>query len=208
MAETLNVKERESGGKRNSRRLRRAGSVPAVLYGHGKPNKKLTVLADEMAAVVRHGGRVVDLAGAVKEKAFIRELQWDTYSTHVLHVDFTRVSEHERVTVKVSVDLRGQAAGIKAGGTVEHLVREVEINCEALEIPEKLTVNINDLQVGSQITAAEVPLPSGATLISDPDVVLVQCVETRDDDEEAPSAGAVEPELIGRKPGEDEAAEG
>jgi large subunit ribosomal protein L25 len=84
MAETLNVKERDKGGKRDSRRLRRAGSIPAVLYGHGEANKNLAVVADEMAAVVRHGGRVVDLAGAVQEKAFIRALQWDTYGTHVL----------------------------------------------------------------------------------------------------------------------------
>jgi len=207
MAETLNVKERDTGGKRNSRRLRRAGSVPAVLYGHGKANMKLAVLADEMAAVVRHGGRVVDLTGAVKEKVFIRELQWDTFSTHVLHVDFTRVSEHEKVTVKVSVDLRGQAAGIKEGGTVEHMTHEVEINCKALEIPDKLTLNINDLQVGRQITAAELPLPSGVTLISDPDAVLVHCVVARDEEDEAPAAGTAEPEVIGRKPGEEGADE-
>ncbi len=72
MAETLNVKERDKGGKRESRRLRRTGGIPAVLYGHGEANKNLAVVADEMAAVVRHGGRVVDLAGAVMEKAFIR----------------------------------------------------------------------------------------------------------------------------------------
>ncbi len=105
MAETLNVKERDKGGKRELRRLRRTGGIPAVLYGHGEANKNLAVVADEMAAVVRHGGRVVDLAGDVQEKAFIRALQWDTYGTHVLHVDFTRVSAHERIEVMVSLEL-------------------------------------------------------------------------------------------------------
>ena len=97
MAETLNVTTRETRGRRDARRLRRAGSIPAVLYGHGEANCSLTVGADDMAAVVRHGGRVVDLKGAVNEKALIRDLQFDIYGTHVLHVDFTRVSEHERI---------------------------------------------------------------------------------------------------------------
>src|SRR3990172_346594 len=107
MAETLNVKTRETRGKRDARRLRRAGSVPAILYGHGEANHSLAVGADEMAAIVRHGGRVVELKGAVNEKALIRDLQFDTYGIHVLHVDFARVSEHERVEVKVSIELRG-----------------------------------------------------------------------------------------------------
>src|SRR5262245_5156762 len=142
MAEMLNVKVRDSRGKREARRLRRAGEIPAVLYGHGEKNFSLVVSAEAMASVVRHGGRVVELAGAVNEKALIRALQWDTFGIDVLHVDFTRVSEHERIEVKVSVELRGQAIGAKDGGVVEHFVHEVEIECEALAIPDKLELNI------------------------------------------------------------------
>ncbi len=208
MAETLNVKERDKGGKRDSRRLRRAGSIPAVLYGHGEANKNLAVVADEMAAVVRHGGRVVDLAGAVQEKAFIRALQWDTYGTHVLHVDFTRVSADERIEVMVSVELKGQAIGIKDGGAVEHLVHEVEIECLALAIPEKLELNVSELKIDDQLTAADLKLPPGVVLITDPETVLAHCVEVREEEEEgAAAAGTAEPEIIGRKAGEEEEAE-
>jgi large subunit ribosomal protein L25 len=97
MAETLKVTMRDSRGKREARRLRRAGSIPAVLYGHGEANHSLTVTADDLAVVVRHGGRVVELTGAVQEKALIREMQWDAYGVSVLHVDLARVSEHERI---------------------------------------------------------------------------------------------------------------
>ena len=79
MAEALNVKKRESRGKREAKRLREAGSIPAILYGHGEANESLVIVADEMSSVIRHGGRVVELKGAVNEKAFIRELQWDVY---------------------------------------------------------------------------------------------------------------------------------
>ena len=99
MAEVLNVQLRETRGKRNARRDRLAGQLPAVLYGHGKETLSLLLSADEFQAAMRHGARLVKLTGAVEEQAFIRQLQWDTWGTHVLHVDFTRVSEHEKVRV-------------------------------------------------------------------------------------------------------------
>jgi large subunit ribosomal protein L25 len=208
MAENLNVKVRKANGKREARRLRRSGGIPAILYGHGEANCSLTVASDEMKSVVRRGGRVVDLKGAVNEKAFIRDLQWDIYGNEVLHVDFARVSEHERIEVKVTVELRGQAAGVKDGGVVEHFVHEVEIECEALAIPDKLELNINDLKIGDQLTAGDLKLPSGITLISDPDAVLVHCVAPRaDEDMAAPAGAAAEPEVIGRKAEDEEAEE-
>ncbi|MBI3836386.1 MAG: 50S ribosomal protein L25 [Planctomycetia bacterium] len=208
MAENLNVNVRESRGKREARRLRRSGSIPAILYGHGEANCSLTVASDAMSSIIRHGGRVVDLNGAVNEKAFIRDLQWDVYGTEVLHVDFARVSEHERIEVKVAVELRGHAAGIKDGGVVEHFVHEVEIECEALSIPEKLELNVNDLKIGDQMTAADLRLPPGINLISDPEAVLVHCVAARVEEEvAAPAAGAVEPEVIGRTAEDEEAEE-
>jgi large subunit ribosomal protein L25 len=208
MAESLNVKMRDARGTRDARRLRRGGSIPAVLYGHGEATHSLAVPADEMAAVVRHGGRVVELRGAVNEKALIRELQWDVYGLHVEHVDFARVSEHERIEVKVAVELRGQAAGVKDGGVVEHFTHEIEIECEALSIPDRIEVSIGDLKIGDSITAADLKLPPGVTLVSDPEAVIVQCVEARAEEEEAVAAapGAAEPEVIGRKAEEEEGA--
>jgi large subunit ribosomal protein L25 len=209
MAETLNVKMRDARGTRNARRMRRDGAIPAILYGHGEANHSLTVAADEMTAVVRHGGRVVELKGAVNEKAFIRALQWDIYGLAVVHVDLTRVSEHERVEVKVRVELRGHAAGVKDGGIVEHFVHEVEIECEALAIPDRIEVSITDLKIDDSIKANELTLTAGAKLVSDPDAVIVHCVMPRAAEEEAaaPAPGGVEPEVIGRKVEEEGEAE-
>jgi large subunit ribosomal protein L25 len=209
MADSLNVKMRDTRGTRNARRLRRSGTIPAVLYGHGEATHSLAVAAEEMAAVVRHGGRVVELHGAVNEKALIRDLQWDVYGLVVQHVDFTRVSEHERIEVKVGVELRGQAAGVKDGGVVEHFTHEIEIECEALSIPDRIEVSIHDLKIGDSITAADLQLPPGVTLVSDPEAVIVQCVEARPEEgeAEAPTPGVAEPEVIGRKAEEEEDAE-
>jgi large subunit ribosomal protein L25 len=208
MAEVLNVQLRETRGKRNSHRLRQAGSTPAVLYGHGEPTVSLTVPTDEIEEAWSHGSRLVTLAGAVTQQALIRELQWDTWGIHVLHVDFSRISEHERVEVQVAVELRGEAPGLKEGGVVEHLLHTVYLECKATDVPEKLAVNINSLVLHGSITAADLPLPEEATLRCGLDTVVVQCVEPvaelEEDDE---TAGEVEPEVIGRKPGEEGEAE-
>src|SRR5207244_3833049 len=111
MAEVFHVKLRDVTGKRRIRRLRATGVIPAFLYGHGEACVNLALASDEVKALVRHGARVVDLEGAVSEKAFVRDLQWDTFGTEVLHLDLARVSADERVTVEVKVELKGNAPG-------------------------------------------------------------------------------------------------
>jgi large subunit ribosomal protein L25 len=206
MADTLNVQMRDSRGKRNARRLRETGTIPAVLYGHGEQNMSLAVQASELAAVVRHGGRVVDLGGALKEKALIKNLQWDVFGTEVLHIDFSRVSEHERVEVSVPVVLRGQAPGVKEGGVIEHLLHEVEIDCEAVSMPDHVEISVKDLHLNGELTAAQIKLPEGVKLLTDPEAIVVHCVPPAAEEEAAEGgAGGAEPEVIGRK---DEDGEG
>jgi large subunit ribosomal protein L25 len=205
MAETLTVELRDTRGKRNARRNRRSGKLPAVLYGHGEEALSLALSAEQFEAAVRHGARLVKLAGPVEGNAFIREIQWDTWGTHVLHVDFTRVSEHEKVEVRIAVEIRGEAPGLKAGGVVKQLIHELEIECEATAIPEKLNVNINQLQLGQAITIAQLALPPGIVVFAEPETVVVECVEPVEIVEEAPAAAAEgEPEVIGKKKEEEE----
>ena len=203
MAEVLNVKARENTGKKNNTRLRNAGMVPAVLYGHGETNVNLAATTDDMSAVLRHHSRVVELKGAVNEKALIRDLQWDVFGIDIVHVDFSRVSEHERVTVQVPVELRGDAPGIKEGGAVELVVHELEVECEAEAIPEKIEIIVKDLHLGGEITAGDIALPAGVTLVTDAEVLVVHCVKPKAMADISAEGVVVEPEVIGRKPGEE-----
>jgi len=208
MSEALTVKLRETTGKRNARRMRLSGTIPAVLYGHGEKTTSLAIPAEQVSAALRHGARLVELQGDVSEKAFIRQLQWDTYGAHVLHMDLTRVSEHEKIQMKVPVELRGQAPGVKNGGVVEHLLHEVEIECAASAIPEKLQININDLELDGEITVAQMQLPTGIQVLAEPETVVVQCVMPKAELEtEGDLGGVAEPEIIGRKASEDEGDE-
>ena len=206
MAEVIEVKLRKDWGKRNARRLRKAGGVPGVLYGHGQETVSLSFSAESLEAAIRHGRRVVSLTGDVTEQAFIRECQWDTWGSHVLHVDLTRVSEHEKVEVRVPIELRGEAPGVRQGGVLRHVIHEVEVTCEATAIPEKVHANVNHLEVGGVITVADLETPEGISVELDPEAVVVQCVEVvvEEAEEVAGEAAEAEPEVIGRKKEEEE----
>ncbi len=210
MAEELQVELRQHTGKWNNRRLRRAGKVPAILYGHGKDNIPLAVAADRLAAVLRHGSRLVSLSGAVNESAFIRELQWDTYGLEVLHVDFARIAMHEKLRVNVAIELRGEAPGVREGGVLNQLVHEVEIECPAGSIPEKLSLNVNNLKLDESLTVADLELPQGARCLEPPETILVQCVlpvEVPEEEVAAAEAGPAEPEVISAKKQKEEEEE-
>jgi len=202
--EVLNVTPRSTVGKRNARRMRREGTIPAVLYGHGEKTVSLTVPGDELEAAIRHGQRVVDLKGAVNETARIRELQWDTWGSHVLHVDLVRASRDEVVEEKIAVILRGEAPGVKEGGVLKQTLHEVRIRCRVSALPERLECNINHLALLGVIKVADLVLPEGVSVVTDPEEVVVQVVPPTEVVEEAPVTEGAEPELIGRKAEEEE----
>ncbi|MBU4272782.1 MAG: 50S ribosomal protein L25 [Planctomycetes bacterium] len=208
MALQLAVEPRHTRGKRNNLRLRRAGKIPAILYGHGLECVPLSVEADTLAAAIRHGSRLVSLTGAVDESAFVRDLQWDTWGTHIIHVDFTRISEHEIVEIRLPIELRGESPGVREGGVVSQLVHEVEIACPASAIPEKLVVNINHLKLNDSVSLGDLELPQGAKLLaSDLEMVAVECVVPQEQpEEEAAEAAPGEPEIIGEKEKEEDGA--
>jgi large subunit ribosomal protein L25 len=208
MAEQIPTVARTKGGKHSNRRLRYSGQTPAILYGHGQENVCLSIPSEAIAAALRHGSRLVSLTGVVNESAFIRELQWDTYGTHVLHVDFTRISVDELVKVHLTVELRGQAPGVTEGGVVEQLIHELQIECPAGSIPEKLFVSVNHLKLNDTITIAQLELPAKAKLFGDPEAIVVQCVvPVEKPEDEAAEGAAAEPEVIGAKKEEEEGAE-
>jgi large subunit ribosomal protein L25 len=207
MAETLHVEQRKTFGKRNNVRLRRQGRLPAVLYGHGEEAVSLTLAADEFEASLRHGAKVVDLDGAASGKALLQDVQWDTFFHEVLHVDLLRVRAGERVTIDVPVELRGEAPGVRDGGVIEQMIHSIEIEVALDLIPDKLHLNVNQLQIDGQLTAKDiVDLPQGAKVLSDEDAMIVHCIKREEVEEEAPpeEAAAGEPEVIGKGKEEEE----
>ena len=194
------------------RRLRSEGKIPAVLYSRGD-NVSLTLDVREINSVIRHGSPIVELAGAVTQSAMIREVQWDAFGANVLHLDLTRIDASEVVEVTLQIELVGVSPGSKQGGTVRHLTQELDVMCPATNVPDKLKLRINDLELDSSITAADVTLPEGAKLVTDPTTTIVQCLvveaaEAAEADEEGEEGASAEPEVIGRKAEEEGEGDG
>jgi large subunit ribosomal protein L25 len=200
-SEVLVAQKREGSGTRLARRMRSQGRVPAVIYGHGEGTASVSVAADDLVAVIRHGGRVVDLQtdGAV-QKALIREVQWDHLGKEVLHVDFARVAADERIHVTVPLEIRGIAPGVTAGGVLDQPIHTLTVECLAVSVPESIRVNVNELQQGGAIHVRDLHLPHDVKVLADPDAIVVHITAPQVEPEAAaPAAEVAEPEVIGRQ---------
>lgn len=209
MSETIEVTKREGVGSIASRKLRRTGQVPAILYGHGEDNVNLSLKSDVIGRVIQQGTKLLSLTGDVTDTALLRDVQWDSFGIEVLHVDLTRVSQTEAVEVTLPVELHGVAPGSSEGGVLAFARHELTISCPASSIPDQIQVSIVNLHLGEAIHAGEVTLPEGASMVTNASEVVVQinkALVEADDSADEEAVSEVEPELI-RKDKEGEGAE-
>jgi large subunit ribosomal protein L25 len=168
---------RTETGKGASRRARREGKIPAVLYGHGAEPQHLELPGRDFAAVLRHSGTnavlTLDIAGK-EQFALTKALDIHPIKRSIQHADLLVVRRGEKVTVEVSVIVEGEAG---PDTLVTQETNAIEIEAEALSIPEQLTVSIEGAGAGTQFTAGQIPLPSGTTLVSDPELLVVNVVQ-------------------------------
>lgn len=188
----LTVSVRSETGKGASRRARREGRVPAVLYGHGTEPQHLELSAREYAAVLRNSGTnavlVLDIEGK-EQLALTKALDIHPIRRTIQHADLIVVRRGEKVTVEVNVVIEGDAF---SGTLVTQDATAVEIEADAMSIPERLTLSIEGAEAGTRFTAGSLELPKGVSLISDPELLLVNVVEAPSGEEpsEADEAGA------------------
>src|SRR5262249_16530706 len=132
---TMTGEPRKGGGRNANERVRRAGMVPGVIYGHGEATETIAVPLHELGGVVGKQGHVVKLAVGGKEKQyFIKEVQYDHLQKTPIHIDLMRVDPNERIKVKVPIELRGTPAGLTVGGEIIQPIADVEIECKLVEI--------------------------------------------------------------------------
>lgn len=169
----ISAELRTEFGKGGARRTRRAGKVPAVLYGHGEAPKHIALPTREFAAAIRHGGMNqvfnISIADGTETLALTKAIQRDPVKDTIEHVDLVIVRRGERVTVDVPVQLVGEAA--KNTLVVVEQDR-VSVTGEALHLPEQLEASIDGLEAGAHVTAGSVKLPAGVSLAGDPEQIL------------------------------------
>ena len=198
MAEVLDVEKRERVGSSATRRLRRDGRVPAVLYGHGEQNEHLSISSAQVKTLLRHHSKTVELAGAIKDTALISDIHWDPLGIEVLHLDLIRVNLKEQVEVTVPVQSHGEPAGLREGGVLIENVHEVVITCPAGGIPDGVGLNVTDLHLGGSLTAGDLELPEGVALVTPADTVIAHIEQPKGEDAEAATEQLGEPEVISK----------
>jgi large subunit ribosomal protein L25 len=170
----ISAEPRTEFGKGGARRTRRAGKVPAVLYGHGEQPKHIALPAREFAAAIRHGGAnqlfAIDVSDGTQALALPKAIQRNPIKDTFEHVDLLLVRRGEQVTVEVPIQLVGEPA---RNTLVMHEHDKLTVNADATSLPDALEVSIEGLEAGSQVTAGDVQLPSGVELAVESDVVLV-----------------------------------
>ena len=187
----LAAEARTEFGKGAARRTRRAGKIPAVLYGHGSDPKHLALPALEFARVVREHGHNAVLTleiDSTTELALTKTVTTHPIKNYIEHVDLLLVQRGEKVAVEVPIVVNGEAA---PGTLVTQDLTSVEVSVEALHIPEQFEISIEGLEAGAQIFAKDVSLPSGADLVTDEEalVLAVNAAQAATDLEEPAEGG-------------------
>jgi large subunit ribosomal protein L25 len=218
----LEVARRAPAGSRAARRLRRAGRVPGVVYGGGEQPVAFEVDARVLRQVLAHTGAVLDLrvgdVGATP--VVVKELTHHPVSGQTLHLDLLRVRLDQPIQATVVIELTGAdlAPGIKEGGVLEQITREVTIEALPTDIPDALTHDVSELQIGDTVTLERVTAPPGVKLMDDPELVIATVTPPRlqaepeaEIEEEvervAEGAAAEEPEGAAEEPGGEREAE-
>lgn len=214
--ETLNADTRPDAGTRSARKLREAGRIPAIIYGHGEPPQSVSLALHDVKAALAQGARTlqVSVAGST-EQFFIKEVQYDHLDMVPIHMDLTRVSKDERVKVRVGIELRGIPKGISEGGILDQHLADVEVECGVMEIPDTFHPFVTELGMGESLCVKDLELPGGVVAITGADerIATVRSPEKEAEAEEGEAdseegEGEGEPERIGRVRKDDEGKEG
>jgi large subunit ribosomal protein L25 len=194
----LVAEERTSFGKGAARKIRAAGKIPAVIYGHGTEPQHVTLPGHQVGLILRKANQVLDLDISGKSQlALVKDVQKDPVRQIIEHLDLIVVRKGEKVTIDVPVHVEGETI---SGTTAAQDANTISLEAEATSIPERIVVSVEGLDAGTQILAKDLKLPEGSTLISDPETLVINVTADAEqdlgdaEDAEAGAEGAAEGE--------------
>jgi large subunit ribosomal protein L25 len=209
------VHKRDVTGSRAAKRMRKAGLIPGVIYGHGNDAVLIAVEPHVLREALTtdaglHAVLNVTFEGQKRgHKAIVKEMELDRVKSTVTHIDLQEIRLDETIETTVAVHFEGESTGVKAGGILEEAVREVTVKGIVTEIPEHLVMDISELDVNETLKMSDLQVPEGITVLGDPDDVLCSVLPPRvameGEEEAAEAPAAAEPELVGKKEEEGEA---
>jgi large subunit ribosomal protein L25 len=214
----LKVETREGSGKRSAKDLRNKNLIPAVVYKGGKDAFKLQLVTADLVKILhtKAGENVIvtlKIAGegskTQDKTVVIKEIQREPIKSQILHVDFNEISLTETLKVNVPLVAHGEPEGKKEGGTLEHVMWELHVECLPTDIPEKIEVDVSRLKIGEAIYVKDITVPGSVKVLTDPELIamIVKPPKAEVPKEEIGAEAATEPELIRTKKEVDEEAE-
>ena len=182
--QTLEAETRKRTGSGVLKQMRREGSLPSVVYGKGSENINIKVSTKALTDMLAHSASesiLVDLEidGGTPQTAFLQSTQHNPLSGALVHADFLAVTEGMKISASIPVELHGEPVGVKSGGIIEQLIRDLEISCSPKDLPEKIDANIEHLAVGDSITVGDLDLPDGVEPVLAADVLVAIVNESR-----------------------------
>jgi large subunit ribosomal protein L25 len=199
---TLKVSQRDAFGSRATRRLRREGLVPGIVYGQGGEARPFQVPARELRTLLAEGQTLVDLEleGSKAVPVVIKEQQHHPVRGEVMHLDFLEVRLDEEIQAEVAIELEGadNAPGVREGGVLEHVTREITVEALPTEIPEQITVDVSEMDINDTINLASVAVPAGVKFMADePEEITIATLSPPRIEEEPEPELEEEAELVG-----------
>jgi len=206
----LGAASRQGAGKGVARKLRSAGRVPAVLYGHGEEPRALSVSAHDLGLLigaVNVGNTIVtlDIEGEGPQDVLLREVQMHPYKPEPLHVDFFHVHAGEKIHVKVPVRLIGNPVGVHTdGGVLDQVLYEVEVECLPGNIPDAVEIDVSNLALGESVRVGDIPAAEGVKFLQDGELPIASIVSSHRPEAEPAAEGETEPEVVRARKGDEE----
>lgn len=216
MAKTIQLKAepRNGSGTTASKAVRKAGKVPATIYGRHQAPQSLQLDAHTLALALGKGAGEhvlvnLEISGGATTLALIQDVQHHPVKRHILHLDFHALKEDEKMHTTVPVIGLGEPAGVKTGGgLLEQIIRSLDVECLPKDLPDSITIDVSGLNIGDSIHVNQIPLPAGVHARNPEDAVVFHCAAPTVEAEPAPAAegAATEPEVLKEKKPEEGAA--
>lgn len=209
----LNTEMRTDYGRKAAKGYRADGLLPANIYGLGKDNLTVTVNRREFSQIFMEGHRIFTLeVGEAKEQGVIKEVQYDAMGSELLHVDFTRIDIHQKITLAVAIEVIGTVAN----GVLDVPMREIKVEGLPAGFPSSVSINVLEMKIGDVLRVSDLEAPEGCIFAEEPEALVAQVSAIIEEEAEEVSAeegeeggGTDEPEVIGKPQDEDgDSAEG
>jgi large subunit ribosomal protein L25 len=213
----LIAKKRDLQGSPNSRRMRKAGMLPAVVYGDGEAATPVQIETHAFEQLLHHHSSEtllvdIEIEGEGSSSVLVKEVQHHPVTSELVHVDLLKVSANKPIQVDITIEVVGEAAGVMVGGVLDLIMHTLAVECLPGDLVDSLQVDVSELEIGSALHASDIKIGAKLKLLTDPEAIVVAVAEPRvevepEEEEVEEAEEGAEPEVISEKKADDEDSE-